>query len=52
MHVTEEWKYNLVIRLGLLVLEVSAKKAINNIVFLYIYHYGGSVRTWRICVVL
>ena len=36
-------KCNLVIIL--LVVEVSATKAIDKIAFLYIYHYGGSVRT-------
>ena len=39
-------KYNLVIIL--LVLEVSAKKTIDKIAFLYICHYGGSVRTWQL----
>ena len=39
-------KYNLVIKL--LVLEVSAKKTIDKIAFLYICHYGVSVRTWCI----
>ena len=39
-------KYNLVSIL--LVLEVSAKKTIDKIVFLYICHYGRSVWTWCI----